>query len=156
MADVDLLIKLFDTLKDSSKDTQVMCQAMLTNQTNIGNYIRNLPLEELKNLIKDHAKTSEDDIESCTETVQTKSDNILKEVNTLKGKVKTMITVVIVAFSLVTVAVLIGGIISRQKAETYSTEQIDHDHEELKKEIIELIRKEFRKQNVKEAKSKNP
>ena len=43
MAEADLLIKLFDTLKDASKETRDLCQAMLTNQNNIGNYIKNLP-----------------------------------------------------------------------------------------------------------------
>lgn len=152
-ADVDLLIKLFDTLKDSSKDTQQMCQSMLTNQANIGNYIRNLPLGELKDLVKDHAQHSEADIETCTETVETKSDSILTEVQEIKGKVKTMITVVIVAFALFTIAGLIGVISyesQKSKPDTYIDDFYNEDdteikHEELKKEIIDSIKEELKR-----------
>lgn len=159
MAEVDLLLKLFDTLKDSSKDTQQMCQAMLTNQTDISSFMKNLPLAELKEMIKDHAKTSGDDIGTCTETVESQTDAILKEVRQLKGRIKTMITVVIVAFSLFTIAGLIG-VISYQTAEDttpaypeefYKPEEAEHQHERLRQEIIEAIRKEF-----KDNKNKNP
>jgi len=151
MAEVDLLLKLFDTLKDAIKDTQQMCQVMLTNQNNIGNYIKNLPMEELKQLLKDHTKDSANEIETCTEKVGTTTDVILNEVKKIAGKVRTMIIVVIVAFSLFTVAGLIGVITynTRESAsadnrvEEHQTSQDDHD--ELKREIIESIREEFRK-----------
>ena len=57
MSEADLLIKLFDTLKDSIRDMQQLCQAMLTNQTNIGNYVKNLPIDEVKELLKLQAQT---------------------------------------------------------------------------------------------------
>ena len=153
MAEVDLLLKLFDTLKDSSKDTQQMCQAMLSNQTNISNFMKNLPLAEIKEMLKDHAKESGDDIGTCTETVESQTDAILKEVRQLKGRIKTMITVVIVTFSLFTIAGLIGVITYQTRKdvapiyqdEFYSPSQTDEQHQKLKEEIIEAIRKEFNK-----------
>lgn len=153
MAEVDLLLKLFDTLKDSSKDTQQMCQAMLTNQTNISNFMRNLPLAELKEMLKEHAKESGDDIGTCTETVENQTDAILKEVRQLRSRIKTMITVVIVTFSLFTIAGLIGVITYQTRQDTtplyqdefYNPAQTDEQHQKLKEEIIEAIRKEFNK-----------
>jgi len=112
MAEIDLLIKLFDTLKDASKETRDLCQAMLTNQNDIGNYIKNLPMTELTGALKEHSKESTDEIGVCTETVQSKSDTILEEIETLKQKVKTMIIVVMVAFSLFGMSLLIGGLIT--------------------------------------------
>ena len=127
MSEADLLIKLFDTLKDSIRDMQQLCQAMLTNQTNIGNYVKNLPIDEVKELLKEHSKDSSVEIETCSETVGTQADAILNEVKELKGKVKTMIIIVIVAFTLFTSAILIG--------------KLSVDVEEIKKEIIEDLYK---------------
>jgi cell division protein FtsL len=162
MAEVDLLLKLFDTLKDSSKDTQQMCQAILSNQTNISHYIKNLPLGDLKDLLKEHAKASGDDINTCTETVESQSDGILKEIKTLRGKVKIMITVVIVAFSLFSIASLIGIItyqtrkdVQPQPGEFYEYQDREDEHEALKKEIIDAIREEFRDSQDKNPKLKN-
>jgi hypothetical protein len=155
MAEVDLLIKLFDTLKDSSKDTQQMCQAMLTNQNNIGNYIKHLPMAELTEALKDHSKESSDEIGTCTETVETKSDDILEEIKTMSGKVKTMITVVIVAFALFSIASLLGVITynaqrGRDKSpyvEVYDPGKAEEEHEDLKKEIINLLKEELEHHN---------
>ena len=127
MSEADLLIKLFDTLKDSIRDMQQLCQAMLTNQSNIGNYVKNLPIDEVKELLKEHSKDSSVEIETCSETVETQADAILNEVKELKGKVKTMIIIVIVAFTLFTSAILIG--------------KLSVDVEEIKKEIIEDLYK---------------
>jgi gas vesicle protein len=133
MAEVDLLIKLFDTLKDSIKDMQNLCQALLTNQTSIGSYMKSLPMDEVKQLLKEHSKESTDEIGTCTETVETQTDTILTEVRDLKGKVRTMIIVVLVAFALFTSAVLIGRLsIDTNKA-----------HDEMIPTIVEEVIKQL-------------
>ena len=134
MAEIDLLSKLFDTLKDALKEVRELCQALLSNQNEIGNYIRNLPMTDITQALKDHSKESSDDIGICTETVESKSDIILEEVKTLKQKVKTMIVVVLVAFSLFGMALLIGGIVIQNKPET--------THSELQ-EIIKHLEKKI-------------
>ena len=138
MADIDLLIKLFDTLKDSMKDQQTVHNALLTNQNDLGNHLKTLPIEEIKQILKDHTKDSSDDIDSCTETVESKSDAILEEVKEIKGKIKNMILAVIVAVSLFGIALLIGGIAFnnvKPKQETIS-------HESIKKIIEEYNKKD--------------
>jgi hypothetical protein len=107
MIEVDILLKLFDTLKDALKDTHLACQAVLTNQSNIMNYVKALP-----DSLKEHAKESSDEIDACTKTVEMQSDEILKELRELKGKVKTMILIVAVAFTLFTTAVMIAQLTS--------------------------------------------
>jgi len=152
MAEVDFLIKLFDTLKDASKETRDLCQAMLTNQNNIGNYIRNLPVTDLTQALKEHSKQSTSEIGTCTETVESTTDIILNEVKNMGGRVRTMIIVVSVAFSLFTLATLIGVIsynISGKTKDTKSIEKlIDEKFESIlnesnKKdnEILEAIRR---------------
>jgi hypothetical protein len=146
MSDFDLLLKLFDTLKDSSKDTQDLCHAMLTNQNNIGSYIKNLPVDELRNALKEHNKESADNIDACTETVETKTDAILKIVDLIETKIGKMITVVIVAFALLTVAFIIG----RLSMDTSSLEKkIESTQQEEHQVIIDAVKdsmeKEFEK-----------
>jgi len=152
MAEIDLLLKLFDTLKDQMKDIHTAFQALLTNQNNIGNYIRNLPMEEVKQLLKDHSKESTDEIGTCTETVETKSDDILTAVNTMKERVDRMILVVKVAFALFGAAILIGGItynyVGKQDQKVIE-EQKHNEHEKLKKELKDEFKKaleEFKKE----------
>ena len=135
MAEIDLLLKLFDTLKDSLKDIHTANNALLTNQNDISNHIKGLPMEEVKQLLKDHAKESSDDIDSCTETVESKSDTILNEIKIIKDKIKTMIIVVSVAFALFTSAALIGVIVYNIQKEE---EPISHSNLEQKLEDIQL------------------
>ena len=139
MSDFDLLIKLFDTLKDSSKETQQLCHAMLTNQQNIGNYIKTLPISDLKEALKEHSKESTDEIGTCTETVESKSDIILEEVKEIKGKVTKMILVVIVAFTLFTSAVLIARITTPKPQDTHNELKMEIDN--LRKDIEDLHNK---------------
>jgi len=133
------LIKLFDTLKDSSKETQQLCHAMLTNQQNIGNYIKTLPMSDLKEALKEHSKESTDEIGTCTETVESKSDIILEEVKEIKGKVTKMILVVIVAFTLFTSAVLIARITTPKPQDTHNELKMEIDN--LRKDIEDLHNK---------------
>jgi len=140
MSDIDLLIKLFDTLKDSMKDQQTVHNALLTNQNDLGNHLKTLPIEEIKQILKDHTKDSSDDIDSCTETVESKSDAILEEVKEIKGKIKNMILAVVVAVSLFGIALLIGGIAFNNvepKQETISHESIKKIIEEYHKQDSE-------------------
>ena len=138
MSEIDLLIKLFDTLKDASKETQQLCHAMLTNQNNIGNYMKTLPMDDLKQALKDHSKESTDEIGTCTETVESTTDNILERVKVIEGKIGKMILVVIVAFSLFGSAVMIAQLTDEDvKPATYYEEKIEY----LEKQIEEFHKK---------------
>jgi len=132
MGEIDLLLKLFDTLKDSMKDQQTVHNALLTNQNDLGNYLKTLPIEEIKLMLKEHTKESSDEIESCTETVESKSDTILNEIKIIKDKIKTMIIIVMVTFSLFGMSLLIAKIVD------------NHDKNEIKdlKEQIKLLHRD--------------
>jgi hypothetical protein len=144
MAEVDLLIKLFDTLKDASKDNYQLSQALLTNQNNIGNYIKSLPMDDLRQALKDHSKQSASDIGTCTDTVEIKSLDILKEVKAIGGKIRTMIIVVTVAFTLFSLAAMIGVIAYNVSGKTKDTKSI----ERLIDEKFDYILKESNKKDI--------
>lgn len=158
MSEVDILLKLFDTLKDSSKESQQLLQALLTNQNNIGNYIKNLPMEDLRQALKEHSNHSEDKIGTCTDTVVTKSNYIIEEIKKIRNRIKIIVLVIGVTFTLFSAASLFGIIsykIAEKKDENKRQEYTIYDdllkesqsrseHEKLKDEIISIIKKEFK------------
>lgn len=158
MAEFELLVKLFDTLKDALKEVSHLCQTMLSNQRDIASIIKSLPIADVKEALKEHAKESTNDIDSCTETVQTQTGSIINKLDEIKMKIRTMIIVVTVAFTLFTAAALVGTIVanSYKTPELKKIEQlIEKKFNELKQEsdkndneIMELI-KEFHKEDKK-------
>ena len=129
---LDFVSKLFDTLKEASKDSNTALQRLVAQQQELVNHVKGLPITELHQTLKDHDTKSTGEIDSCTETVESQTGTILKEVRDLKGKVRTMIIVVVVAFSLFTSAALIGKLV-------IESDYISHD--DLKSEMIEEIKK---------------
>lgn len=135
MADVDILIKLFDTLKESNKETSNLCHALLQNQNDISNYIKNLPMEEVKQLLKDHAKESSAEIDSCTETVEEKTNGVMEEIKNLKIKVNRMILVVIVAFTILSGSYVIIRTITEDQT----------SHKQMIEEVQKMIEEKHEK-----------
>ena len=97
---LDFVSKLFDTLKEASKDSNTALQRLVSQQQELVNHVKGLPITELHEALKDHDTNSKGEIDACTETVETKTDTILTKVNLIDGKIGKMITVVLVAFGL--------------------------------------------------------
>jgi len=162
MSDTNLLIKLFDTLKDASTETQRMCYAMLENQNNIVNNMQNIPIQELRDALKEHSKESTDEIDACTETVETKTNKILDKVNIIDTKIGKMITVVLVAFSLLAISFIVGRLSMESSTVEKKIEQKeDEEHKKVvdaitnsMKEEFDKIRKEIRKLHPEEEEEK--
>jgi hypothetical protein len=105
MADsTDLMIKLFDTLKQSSDKGEIILQKLIEQQHNLIGHIEYLPIKELQEALKDHNIESKGDINTCTETVESKSDTILEKVQVIESKISKAILVIIVAFTLFSAA----------------------------------------------------
>jgi len=101
MSDIlEFVSKLFDTLKEASKDSNTSLQTLITQQQDLVSYVKGLPVKELQVALKDHDTNSKNEIDSCTETVETKTDSILTKVNLIDSKIGKMITVVLVTFAL--------------------------------------------------------
>ncbi|MHA1801623.1 MAG: hypothetical protein ACTSWJ_07805 [Candidatus Heimdallarchaeaceae archaeon] len=93
----DIILKLFDTLKDSTDKNERTMQTLINQQQILVDNVTHLPIDEIKQDIKDH-------IVSAHEERKKISDKILK----LDGKVVKMIIVVLVAFTLFTSAVMVA------------------------------------------------
>ncbi len=105
---VDLMIKLFDTLKQASDKHESSILSLIQQQDKLVGHIEYLPIKDLQDALKEHNKESKDNIDSCTETVEIKSDNILERVKGIENKIGKMILVVLVTFTLFTSAILIA------------------------------------------------
>jgi len=94
MPEESFILKLFDTLKEAIRDMNDTLKQLLNNQQSIGEYMKTLPIKELKDSLKDHNKESNENIDTCTETVNTQTKDILKGIHKIQSILtKTIITV---------------------------------------------------------------
>jgi len=144
MADsMDIMMKLFDTLKQASDKHEETLQKLIEQQHVLIGHIEYLPFKELQQALKDHNEESTDNIDACTEKVETTSEKILKKVNVIENKISRMILVVIVSFSLLTTAFIVGRLsMDTKRIEEKIRESQDIEH----KVIIDTINKSMQKQ----------
>jgi hypothetical protein len=162
---IDLMVKLFETLKQSSDKNEATLQKLIEQQHSLIGHIEYLPIKELQTSLKDHNKESSDEITSCTDTVNKTSDSILERVKKIDGKVGKMITIVLVAFSLLTITFIVAKMtmdtgLMDKKIQTYLSvnQRTDHDaivksvretmksdHDAMIKAVTEAMTKEFQK-----------
>jgi beta-lactamase regulating signal transducer with metallopeptidase domain len=150
---LDIMLKLFDTLKESAdKNTQAI-NGLISQQNELINHVKYLPIQELRDTLKDHSTKSGTDINVCTETVQTKSGDILQKVKDIDGKINKMLIVIGVVFSLLAVAYFIARsttdvdqikkevALDEQKLRKQITEDIESRQKKEHQEIIDAVKK---------------
>ena len=81
MTEENVIIKLFDTLRDAIKDMHFTLKEMLSNQKTIATYMETLPIDDLRTSLKDHNKESTDNIDECTEVINNQSHDIMKKLD---------------------------------------------------------------------------
>jgi len=102
MSEENLILKLFDMLKDAVKEVSDTLKQLLNNQQSIGEYMKTLPIKELKDSLREHDRDANNNIDSCTETVQLQTSDILKSIQSLKDIIVRSIIIISVFFTLVT------------------------------------------------------
>ena len=155
MADnVDLMVKLFETLKQSSDKNEATLQKLIEQQHSLIGHIEYLPIKDLQIALKDHNKDSSDNISACTDTVETTSTSILEKVRKIDSKIGKMITVVLVAFGLFSITFIIArmtmdtGLTKAEKQiQTQLALKKQHQHDEIIKAVRETMKTEFKKIN---------
>ncbi len=131
----DILIKLFDTLKESTVQNATATKELIQQQLNLVNYIKTLPILELADNLKEHGKICNLNHEKNTNDIDLKNDEVIKQLGKIKGKIKTMITVVIVAFT-----ILCGTYITiRTTVDDLRIEEIEKSIDAKQKIILEEI-----------------
>lgn len=98
--DIDLLLKLFDILKDSSDKNEEATQQLILQQIEMLNYMKNMPIADLRRALKEHSEKSGEDIDTCTETVETTTGDIMSAINNIARKIDRMLWAVGIIVSL--------------------------------------------------------
>lgn len=102
MPEENFILKLFDTLKEAITNMNDTLKELLNNQKSIGEYMKTLPIKELKDSLKEHNKESNDNIDECTQTVNLQTVDVLKSISDLKDIITKTIVIVGVFFTIVT------------------------------------------------------
>jgi len=102
MTEENFILKLFDTLKEAIRDMNDTLKQLLDNQKSIGEYMKSLPIKELKDSLKEHNKESNDNIDTCTETVNTQTKDVLKGIRSIQDILIRAIITISVFFALIT------------------------------------------------------
>jgi Mg2+ and Co2+ transporter CorA len=149
---IDILLKLFATLKESSDKNEEATQQLILQQLDLVGHIKHLPIEDLRQALKDHAKDSASDIDSCEETVTTTSADLMTAINNVGNKVTKIILVVSVAF---TIAIATYGIMKSFYSDKAISVQRVEEHRVIATEVVEIIRDEIMKLNSENKKEGN-
>ena len=154
----EVILKLFDTLKESSKDVKTSVEKQTDAIVHLSSLLKEgVTLDEIKKIIDEHNIHSGkhlDDIDTCAGTIEDNSTVILQVLKGLSKKVSTMIIVVVVTFALMAISYLfvsnsVETIIKNKIEESIKTEETymyDPSHNELL-EQIEKIKKQMEKLN---------
>jgi cation transport ATPase len=110
----DIILKLFDTLKDSTDKNERTMQVLINQQQTLVDNVTHLPINEIRQEIKDHISSA-----------QKERKDIENKVDKVDSKVTKMIIVVLVAFTIIT-----GG---------YTL--IAHDSDHAKQEQVQVQQK---------------
>lgn len=147
---INVLLKLFDTLKESSDRNEDATKQLIIQQLELVNRIKTLPIDDLRIALKEHAKQSIDDIDNCTGKVSETKTSLMDELRTINNKITKMIYVVVIAFSLTMgLYVFVRSTTDNDAKLLKWQQQIETrqniEHEKIIKKVIEEIRSEFKK-----------
>lgn len=134
MADnIDILVKLFETLQASTDKSSEATNQLIVQQLELVNQIKNLPVEDLKVALKEHAKDSAQNISNSQSHLSGLSDVIMKELRVINAK----ITKMIIIFSVIITVSTGGYFVIRTVADSdqYIEEHLDGKFENLSNQI---------------------
>jgi len=144
---MDILVKLFDTLKASTDKNESSTQQLIGQQQDLVTYIKNLPIKDLRDALNIHVKDSASNIDSCSNIVKLKTGVLMDELKKISVKISKMTLVAVVIFTVLAGAYVIVRTISDDKAqfeEYKETSDIEHSKMlQIVTDQIEVLRKEL-------------
>jgi len=145
---ITILIKLFDTLKESSNRNEESTQKLIMQQLELVGQIKNLPVEDLRQALKEHARDSADDIDGCSGMIELKTADIMDVLRIILNKINKISIIVIVVLSVLSASwVIIKTLNTRSEDQVY--EQIKEKITNEQLEMIQDIRTQIQ-QHIKE------
>lgn len=141
---VEILSKLFDTLKDASDKNEQATQKLVEQQIVLVGKIKSMPMEDLKTALKEHSDRAENDMTTCNGIIELKTAEIMDLLRILLGKINK----ILIVFSLV-VAITAGSyVIIRYLAEDHVDinvlrQELKKEREAEQMEILEKIQQQM-------------
>jgi len=89
----DIILKLFDTLKDSTDKNERTMQTLINQQQTLVDTVTHMPIAEIRQEVKDHIVSAHEE-----------RKGIISIINKIDSKVTKMILVVVVAFTILGVS----------------------------------------------------
>ena len=136
MADnIDILVKLFETLQHSTNKSSEATNQLIVQQLELVNQIKNLPVEDLRRALKEHAKDSAENINDCNTNMSNLYSKIMTEMRSINSKLSKMIIV----FSVI-VSVATGGyfvIKATVDSDSYIEKHLNGKFKELSEQITQ-------------------
>ena len=124
----DVIIKLFDTLKDATNKNESTMQTLINQQATLVEHVKHLPIDEIKTDIKDHVKTAQEERKVIEGKVDKADSRVVK-----------MIIVVVVAFTLFSSAILIAKLVDdSEPTHTAVIETYEKQIDDLRKQVEDL------------------
>ena len=114
----DIILKLFDTLKDSTDKNERTIQTLINQQQTLVDNVTRMPMNEIRQEIKEHVISAKKEREDISD-----------KVDKVDYKISKMIIVVLVTFTILSGSYL------------FVRSSIDSDHTKIKIDIEELKKK---------------
>ena len=112
----DIVLKLFDTLKESTDKNERTMQTLINQQQALVDNVKHMPIEEIRQDIKDHIVSAHDE-----------RIVISDKVDKVDSKITKMIITVVVAFTILTGSWM------------FMRSMAEYDHQDLRKDIIQEL-----------------
>jgi hypothetical protein len=143
---VDILNKLFDTLKGASDRNEQATQKLVEQQVILVGKIKSMPIDELRDVLKSHADKTDKEISDCNGTIELRTLEIKDLIKDLITRVNRMILAVTIAVTITT-----GGyFIIRYMADDHINintlrQELKQERHNEQNEIVKKIQEEMRK-----------
>ena len=99
---ISILVKLFETLKNSTDKNEEATQQLIVQQLDLVSHIKHLPVKDLQDALKEHALESKKNIDNIKGKLEVNDEDIMRELKKISNKISKMIFVVAITFTIVT------------------------------------------------------
>jgi hypothetical protein len=119
----DIILKLFDTLKDSTDKNERTMQTLIGQQQVLVESVTHMPINEIRQEVKDHIVSAHEE-----------RNGISKILNKVDSKITKMILVVVIVFTLFSSAVMIAKLSESPPTHQQLIEKIETLEKRLEKQ----------------------
>lgn len=130
---IEILVKLFETLKTSVDKNEDATKQLIIQQLELVSHIKSLPVNDLREALKEHAKESAKEINACTEVVSVTNSDVMSLLRSISGKLTKLFVVIGLIITISTTGYFIIRAVS--DSDTIIEKHLDEKFKELSDQI---------------------